>query len=875
MRAARGAARAALIASLVLGSFAPPAFADAEEAQYNVVVSLYNAGQWQAAVSKIDERLKLELPDAMRARYVYAKGLAFERGQKTKEAHAAYDELLTKYPAAAEVHTARVAILYLDYAAGESVAVTAGYPKIDQGKLAAGDKRNLTLMYAESLATQGQAQPAVAAYKAAIAAGADAAPLAPRLFGLYHQLGMNADLLAASANGVTGIDADTLALVRAEAMLALNQFPQADAEAAKVRESGDLYPRASFIRAQSLIRQNKLREAAAPLAIAVARMKNPAAPPSARLALAECFIEAGNAEGAADAVAGAEKLIDTLPDADRAKTRAQASLIKVRLALASKDRKRIAKAVADARAAVPADQLPKLLYARLFALSEEGENKAIVQSMAQDLPVLQTSDEYGPSAMIFAAALRATGQPDEAMKVLQELIQKKPAAPEAVKARVVIANALLDKGDTAGAAALLDAVVADKQSPERLGKAAMDEVLFNRAVLAEKNGNHDAAIQSLTALLASTPTDETAKQAAPLLGQAYAAKGDFANAAATWKKALADGRFRDEADLRDRLSRAQFAVKDYAGVVEQMEAWSKTLKDPAKLPRESRELWARSLFSANRFADSAAMYATLAESHRDTPGYAYEAGVAYDRANDAASAEKWYGKAQSNKEKLPPEYAAAVDDNLASLRLRSGTGDMGASMWLDRLASAKDEKEFDQASAAVRKVLQAGKLGPTERGRLTQIMNGLPVEKSRRYAVGALLLESLLAANDLKTAGQIADALNDAFTANEKTIPATESGATLGPAVIHFARGESMRDRGRPTDALVEYETVLSAYPYNEWPDAAACGAAECYAVLGDKATAITKFQEVIAVNPPPPASARWRELAQRRIAELQKEVKP
>ncbi len=31
--------------------------ADREEAHYNVVVTLYNAGKWRAAVEKIDQRL--------------------------------------------------------------------------------------------------------------------------------------------------------------------------------------------------------------------------------------------------------------------------------------------------------------------------------------------------------------------------------------------------------------------------------------------------------------------------------------------------------------------------------------------------------------------------------------------------------------------------------------------------------------------------------------------------------------------------------------------------------------------------------------------------------------------------------------------------
>lgn len=849
--------------------------ADPEEAQYNVVVSLYNGGNWEAAVKKIDERLALNPPDAMRVRYLYARGLAYERGQKTKDARAAYEEISTKHPGAAEAPAARVAMLYLDYAAGDAARVVEGYAKIDAAKLAAGDKRNLALMYAESLAIQGQAQQAVAAYKTAIAAGADAAPLTPRLFGLYSQLGMHADLLAISGGGITGVDADTLALVRAEAMLTLNQFPQADAEAAKVREASEFYPRASFVRAQSLIRQNKLKEAAAPLEIAVARMKNPPAPPVSHLVLAECLIESGRPDDAAKAVASAERLVESLPEAERAKLRGQAALIKVRLAMASKDRKRIIAAVGSARTAISADQLSPLLYARLFALAEEGDHKAVIQTITEDLPVFQSGVEYGPAVMIYAASYRALKQPDEAVRVLKELIEKKPSAPEAVKARVVIANAMIDKDDTAGAAALLDAVIADKEASTRLGKTAMDEVLFNRAVIAMKLNQHDAAIGSLKTLLATTPTEDIAKQAAPLLGQAYAGKGDFGNAAAAWKAALTAGRFTDEADLRDRLSRALYTLKDYPGTIQQIEAWSALVKSSDRLPIEAREIWARSLFSANRFPEAAQHFTALANTDRGKPGYAYEAAAAFDRAGDNTNAEKWYTLAAKSKAALPAPYAAAVDENLASLRLRTGSGDMGLPLWLDRLSSPADDKAFEQAAASIRAVMAVDRLDASARAKLRQLMESLPVEKSGRYAVGALLLESMLRQGDTKELGTLANALAESFAANERSLDANTSGATVAPAVIYFARGEAARAAQRYTDALVEYETVLSAYPYNEWPDAAACGAAECYAALGDSATAITKFNEVLAVNPAPPASEKWRELAKRRVEELQKEAKP
>ena len=71
--------------------------------------------------------------------------------------------------------------------------------------------------------------------------------------------------------------------------------------------------------------------------------------------------------------------------------------------------------------------------------------------------------------------------------------------------------------------------------------------------------------------------------------------------------------------------------------------------------------------------------------------------------------------------------------------------------------------------------------------------------------------------------------------------------------------------------ALAAYETILAAYPYNEWPDAAACGAAECYVALGDKATARVKFNEVVKSATATGASAKWGEVAKKRINELNK----
>ena len=675
-----------------------------------------------------------------------------------------------------------------------------------------------------------------------------------------------------SASGVTGVAPEMVALARAEAMLALDRFAEADVEAVKVPATSTLFPRASFARAQALIRLNKLKDAAAPLKAAIAGLKDPPVPPAAHIALAECLLENNANDEANAALEQATKVIKNLPEADRARLGGQIALLRLRLA--GTDRKKLIAAATAARESMPKDQLPKVLYARLFALSEEGDHKGVVATMKEDYAILQAAPEDGPSTLIYYNALKETKRADEANALLSDYLKRKSDTPEASRARLLLANAALEKKDLAAARVMFDALAVDAKAAATLGKNAFDEAMFNRAIVTERLGDQPSATKAMVALVAAKPDVELLKRVMPALGQGYALQKDYPNAIATWKQAIAV-KADNEADLRDRLTRVMLVANDNNGAIEQCTALATLVGGEAKMSRESREVWARALFAAGKFAESAAKSQELAKSFSDAPAYSYEAGVAFEKAGNRAEAAKCYAAAQVGKAKLPPTYAAAVDANVAATRLATGEGDLGASYWIDQAivppAAGGNDKSFDAAITSLRRVAATKPLDDAARKRLADAMNALGVDQPRRYMLGAVVLQSLSDADRPRDAAPLSKRLADEFVANEKKLDAKSTGATLAPAIIFYYQGESLRQSHKFADALVAYEMVLSAYPYNEWPDAAACGAAECFASLNQIDVAIQKFKEVAAA-PNTPASAKWRELAAKRIATLEKE---
>jgi predicted negative regulator of RcsB-dependent stress response len=299
---------------------------------------------------------------------------------------------------------------------------------------------------------------------------------------------MHNEALAASAAPIPGVKDGLLAMVRAESLLALNRFPEAESEAAKVPDKSDLKPRAAFVIAQARIKQNKLKDAIEPLQAAIAGMKDPAAPAAARLALAECLLDAGRAADVPGVLDAAEKAINAAPHEQQSKLRGQAAILRIRAASTdahgAKDRKALIRAITAARDTAPKDQLPKLLYMRLFALAEEGDHKAVLATMKEDYPLFQAGEDYGPATLIYVAALRKTNHEDDATALLEAFIARKPDSAEALRGRLELANAALEKGDLAKARPAFDAIAASAGAQDKLGKGVFDELQFNRGVAA-------------------------------------------------------------------------------------------------------------------------------------------------------------------------------------------------------------------------------------------------------------------------------------------------------------------------------------------------------------------------------------------------------
>lgn len=862
----------AVLAALFLFQEALPAraAADPEEAQYNVVVTLYNAGQWQAALTKIGEREARPLSDAMRVKYLYARGLVLESGKKSEDARKAYANLVQTYPNAIESGKARLSLVYLDYAAKDLRSVVSNCAALKMDSLPAADRQKVAFMNAEAWVALQEPQKAVALYQQALALGADRSLVAPKLFGVYQSLQMHKELLDLSAAPIPGVAADALGTLRTEAFLAQGRNAEAEAEAGKVQPGSAYYARACFSLAQALIRQNKLKEAVAPLATAIRELRDPRPPASAHIALAECLLADSRPDEAEAAVNDGVKKADALAEQEKAALLAQAAILRVRTALALRDNKKLVKAVDAARASLPPDKLADILYARLFALHQTNDQAGILQTLKDDLPAFQDKPQEGNAVLIYFTACKQADRLQEGCALLESYIRRKPDTPESCKAKLELANAALTREDFAKAKEQLGQVLATAHAADYLGSEAFAEAQYNAAAVALRLNDPASAIATLQGIRKLNPTKAMTGRAMLLLGQIYAQTNDWKKAAEAWNEALTQGDGANETDLRDRLGRAWVAAGKPAEARSQFEALAKAAGGAGKLGRETREAWARTLFGLSDYTGAAALYEGMYRDFGSPALFAYEGAVCLERADQWGEAEKWYLLAEKGREALPAGYAGSLSRNLSRIRYKTGTGDRGFAYWLGKLAPSAPDADFEAAAPLLAKIAAAVAPEPAAFDTLESLMKQYGPANPRTYGIGAIALQAA-ASFKPERLGKLSAQLAADYADAEKTLPAGTWSTTVAPAMIHFFRGEAERLAGNQADALVSYETVLAAYPVNEWPDAAACGAAECYAALGDKDTAVAKLSEVVKSGASAKSPSKWVDAAKQRLAELTK----
>ncbi|MFZ4395487.1 MAG: tetratricopeptide repeat protein [Kiritimatiellia bacterium] len=863
---------AAVAGFMLLNSAGPVWAADPEEAQYNVVVTLYNAGQWQAALKKIDDREAQTLSDEMRVKYLYARALALEAGKKTEDARKVYEALIQKNPNAAESGKARQSLIFLAYAEKDFRSVASNCLALKQDSLPAADKQKILLMHAEASLALQEPQKAMALYQQALVLGADRTVVAPKLFNIYQSLQMHKEIVELSGAPVPGVAADALSTVRTEALLALGRHVEAEAEARKVPASSAYFARVSFSLAQALIRQNKLKDAITPLTTAIHDLKDPVPPPSAHLALAECLLADNRPADAEQSVDEACKRAKALEEKERKAILEQAAVFRIRTASAQHDNRKLIQAVAEARASLPVDKLSEVLYTRLFALHQEKDFDGILQTQKDDLTVFQGKPQEWNAAWIYFSAYKQKGKLDEGCALLEAFIQRKPNTPEAGKARLELVNAALTREDFAQARDQLKQLFAIPNVAAQIGPEAFVEAHYNAAAVAVRLNDTASAITALSNMRNLKPGKTMLGKSMLLLGQVYAQTNDWTRAAQAWNEALAQGEGGGDPDLRDRLGRALLAAGKPAEAKAQFEALAKAAGSTNKLSRETREAWARALYGLADFAGAGAAYQELYGSAGGAPLHAYECAVCMERAEKWNEAEKWYLLAEKGSDKLSAEYAQALPQNLSRVRFKTGTGDRGFSYWIEKLAASAPDADCEAALPLLARIAGSPTPPPAAMDKLESLLKAYAPENARRYGVGAIALQLAAAGGDKERLKKLGTQLVAEYAGAEKKLPAKKWSTTVAPAMIYYFMGEAERLAGNQADALVAYETVLAAYPYNEWPDAAGCGAAECYAALGDTATAATKWNEVVKSAGTSPGSAKWRELAARKVEALAKE---
>ncbi len=861
----------AVIAGLLLlcGTIPSPA-ADPEEAQYNVVVTLYNAGQWQAALKKIESRETLKISDEMQVKYMYARGLALEAGKKTEEAAEAYAALIRKYPDAAESAKSRLAMIFIGYAAKDYGSVISNCAAMKQDNLHASEKQKIALMNAEAYLALKEPQKAMTLYQQSLTLGADRKTVAPKLFNIYQMLQMHKELVELSAAAVPGIADDALSTVRTEALLALGRNAEAETEAGKVKADSPYFARASFSLAQALIKQNKLTAAITPLTTAINDLKDPVPPPSAHLALAECLLADNRPADADKAIDAACKQANGLDEKEKRTLLEQAAIFRIRTAFALHDNKKLVKAVDEARSSLPTDKLADVLYARLFALHQEKDYAGVLRTLKEDMPVFQGKPQEGNAVLIYFTACKQKDRLDEGCALLESFIKRKPDTAEAAKAKLELVNAALTKEDFGEANKQLKQLLAMPDVASHIGQEAFVEANYNAAAVAVKLKDSASAIKALSAIGDLKPGKSMIGKSMLLLGQVYAQADDWANAAQAWNDALTMGEGVDELDLRDRLGRALVAAGKPAEAKAQFETLAKAAGGTDKLSIATREAWARTLYALSDFAGAGAAYQGIYEANNASSLYAYECAVCMERAEKWTDAEKWYLLAEKGRDKLPVDYAQALPMNMSRVRFKTGTGDMGFAYWFEKLAVSASDADFEAAAPAMARIAVSLTPQASSLDNLEALVKQYGPDNARSYAIGAIALQ-FLAAGDKDRMQKLSTRLVADYAAAEQKLPDDKWSTTVAPAMIHFFKGEAERLADNHGDALIAYETLLAAYPYNEWPDAAVCGAAESYVALGDTATAIAKLSEVAKSDAGKGPSTKWIETAKQRLAELTK----
>jgi TolA-binding protein len=835
---------------------AQDAKAQAAVRDFNAAAALQNEGLYARAAEKWTAFLQQYPADERLDRVHYYLGVCRQHNKQFREAADSFQTVAAKFPAS-------------------KLAVDAQF------------------FQAESLAAAGDPSAAVEAYKKVVAVPANN----PRLADAYYALGTTQLELKRDADAAATFQAflGNAALANHElanevrlrlgiALLSRKKYDEAD-KAFAAAAAATNFANADF----ALLRQGQCRveagkhaEAAAAFADLVARFPQSKYKPAAQLAAGKCFYLAGkwdDVRKAFEALAAAKQpespeaaywlgraLLQQNKPQDAAKVLDEA----VKNYTAGEFVPQLRLTRADAIYELPERRKEAAgLYAEFVRLHADHPLAAQALYLAaqsaldtNDLPAARQQAEAflanpklaehalvpvvlyvaGEASLTLAAKSNDPADAAKAEQFLRQLATKYPTHARAPRANLGLAWALYQQKKPDQALAPLNTLFSGKSDAETTSRG-----LFLRGIIQQRLKQYDAAVKDLEAFLAGKPSGSDAHDARSALVLCRIGQGQFDQA-----RAALDGLLKEKADFAQ--ADAMYYELGHALLQQQKLPEAAEAFRALAEKRSDSPLAAEAWFHVGRGHEAAVEKATADEPKNQElakASAAFTAGLGKAKTPELREKLQYkLGDVQFRQK----QYAQAAA-TLAALLAERPAGELAAPA---RFLAAESHFRQDQFDKALPLFVQTA-ADKAEQYRAQSLFRaGTCAAGLKNWAESQKHFAALIA--QFPKFEQIADARYGlALALQNQNKPAearplyeqvTKETETETAAKARFMLGELAFGEQKHLDAIEQFLTVATGYPYKEWQGLSRFEIARCHLALGNRDKAIESLKIVVEQFP-------------------------